>query len=249
MRTPFQGVYNIVRFNWHFYTIAFVTLLIAFLASYYVSDVLGRFIYVGCIFTITTICISLVVSYYVYDASNLYDLSWLDTEKEGQTIININAGFDETSALLHHKFPTSHLIVLDFYDSKEHTEISIQRARKAYPPYPNTKQITTTNTGLESNSADCICLTLAAHEIRNPEERVAFFMELKRILKPSGTIYVTEHLRDAPNFLAYIIGFLHFYSKKNWLHTFAQAQLTMEKQTKTTSFISHFKLVKHGSTS
>ncbi len=31
LRKPFQGVWNIIRFNWHFYVVAFVVIFISFL--------------------------------------------------------------------------------------------------------------------------------------------------------------------------------------------------------------------------
>ena len=99
---------------------------------------------------------------------------------------------------------------------------------------------------MESNSADKILLILAAHEIRNGNERIAFFKELNRIIKPTGQIYVTEHLRDTANFIAYNIGFFHFYSKKSWLDTFAKANLAISQEIKQTPFISTFILVKNG---
>jgi hypothetical protein len=90
-------------------------------------------------------------------------------------------------------------------------------------------------------------LFLAAHEIRNDSERIIFFKELSRILTPEGKVIVTEHLRDIPNFLTYNIGFLHFHSKATWYKTFATAGLAVNKEIKTTPFISTFILTKYGS--
>jgi hypothetical protein len=89
---------------------------------------------------------------------------------------------------------------------------------------------------------------LSAHEIRDEQERVVFFKELGRIVKASGRIIVTEHLRDIPNFLAYNIGFLHFHSKTSWLNTFKESGLRIEKEIKNTTFISTFILVKDATT-
>jgi len=76
-----------------------------------------------------------------------------------------------------------------------------------------------------------------------------FFKEIKRILRPDGKIFVTEHLRDLPNFLAYSIGFFHFHSKKSWLRTFTDAELHVQKQIKQTPFITTFILQKYGASS
>jgi ubiquinone/menaquinone biosynthesis C-methylase UbiE len=166
--------------------------------------------------------------------------------KSSLTIININAGFDETSTSIQSRFSNARLIVFDFYDPKKHTEVSIKRARQAYPPYPNTISITTTEIPLENKSADAVLLILSAHEIRNEKERTIFLKELNRILKQNGSIYVMEHLRDIPNFLVYNIGFFHFHSRSTWLRSFSQADLTVQKEIKTTPFITTFALHKNG---
>jgi hypothetical protein len=181
VRKPFQGVTNIIRFNWHFYAIAatFIILLLLF----------NSFLYPGAavlVFTVIflvaiSISISLIVSFYVYDLSGLYSLNWVDQLDIASTsnLVNINAGFDETSHLLQKKFPLASLRVVDFYDPSKHTEISIKRARKVYAGFQGTESITTTNPFLEEKSADLIFLILAAHEIRDRAEREDFFMHLQ----------------------------------------------------------------------
>ena len=193
--------------------------------------------------------ISLLASHYVYDLSGLYKLEWLNLPKKMEVLVNVNAGFDETSAFLKEKCNPKELIALDFYDPAKHTEVSIKRARAAYPPYPGTLSTATTQLPLEDVRADAICAIFAAHEIRDPAERTAFFRELNRILQPGGRVIVTEHLRDLPNFLVYNIGFLHFHSKKAWLHTFSEAGLRVQHEEKLTPFISTFTLTKHDATS
>ena len=248
IRKPFQGVWNIVRFNWHFYVLSFGALLLLLLLSNYTNSIFRPFLLVFGILIFLPTFISLSVSYYVYDLSELYNLNWVndfnDTEKK--TIVNINAGFDETSILLKDKFPNSEFLVFDFYDPKKHTEVSIKRARNAYPLFLNTKSVTTNNLPMPDNAADQIFVIFAAHEIRNEQDRVEFFMELKRVLKPTGKILITEHLRDVPNFLAYNIGFLHFYSKQTWLKVFQLAELSLKSEEKITPFISTFTLTKYG---
>lgn len=245
IRKPFQGVWNVVRFNRHFYLFSGAALLLILLSGVFIESV--RF-YSTILFFIAlgATLISLVVTFYVYDLSGLYDLFWLndfDAKANGK-IVNINAGFDETSGLLADKFKNSELIVFDFYDPTKHTEISIKRARKAYPPYPNTTQIAASKIPLGDNSADRVFAILSAHEIRSREERNVFFKELHRILKPDGRIVVTEHLRDAANFLAYNVGFFHFHTKKSWLENFEAAQFEVEREIKITPFISTFILKK-----
>lgn len=181
----------------------------------------------------------------------MYSLNWLDSISlsKGSPIVNIHAGFDESSHLLKHKFPEAELSVLDFYDPVKHTEVSIKRARKAYPAFPGTKAISTSQLPLAESSGDCIFLILAAHEIRNEEERLAFFTGLKHALKPDGKIIVTEHLRDLPNFMAYTIGFFHFLPESHWKKAFKDSGLHISERFRITPFINTFILTKHGPTS
>ena len=161
-------------------------------------------------------------------------------------VVTIHAGFDETSGLLHHRFPKANLHVFDFYDPLRHTEVSIQRARRAYPSYPATQPIDTSDIPLPNLIADAVFLILAAHEIRQEAERVGFFNEINRILKPVGTVIVVEHLRDMANFLAYNIGFLHFLPQSSWLTTFRQAGFAIHRRFRVTPFITLFVLRKNG---
>jgi ubiquinone/menaquinone biosynthesis C-methylase UbiE len=248
MRKPFQGVLNIVRFNWHFFAIGFALILFTCGFAIYLDNQYSSLIFLLAALGFCAIILPLAVSYYVYDSSLLYTLNFIKPKNTDTVIVNINAGFDETSALLKEKFKDAELIVLDFYDPTMHTEVSIKRARKAYSAFPNTKQITTNYIPLADNCAEKIFLIFAAHEIRQEKERIEFFKELKRVLKPEGEIYVTEHLRDIPNFLAYNIGAFHFYSKASWLRIFNAANLKVKQETKTTAFITNFILSKNGNT-
>lgn len=247
MRKPFQGVLNIIRFNWHFYALSIGFLLFFFVLSYEYQS-LHNYLWIASIAMLWLNVISLSVSYYVYDLSALYDFKWLDIQEAEGKIINISAGFDETSAILRKKFLGAELIVLDFYDPTIHTEVSIKRARKAYPIFPGTQSVESVNLPLKKNSADKIFVILSAHEIRNKHERIFFFKELKRLIKPTGQIFIVEHLRDTANFLAYNIGFFHFYSKSTWSEVFHSAELKIQNEIKITPFISTFILEKNGNT-
>lgn len=248
MRKPFQGVANIIRFNWHFYALSLVILLLLYSGTAYVKYPFREYIYLLCILILTISIISLAISYYVYDLSGLYAFNWLKILETEKIILNIHAGFDESSISLSQKFKDAELVVFDFYDPLKHTEISIKRARKAYPPYPETLSVKTNELPMADDSADKIFVILSAHEIRDESERLIFFRELRRVIKPNGHIFIVEHLRDAANLLAYNVGFFHFYSKFTWLHTFTGANLKLKKEIKLTPFISTFILTKNGNT-
>lgn len=248
-RAPFQGVYNIIRFNWDFYLLAGMLLCCLAIA---VKLAGAPFCYLGVIAflaIVLVILISLLVSFYVYDISNLYDFPWLTDKKEGNErtrILNIHAGFDESSAILKTKFRNIDLEIADFYDENRHTEASIRRARKLFPPAEETICITTNQLNFNDAQFDTIVAFFSLHEIRDMKERDVFLKELMRILKPGAKLYITEHLRDVPNFLAYNIGFLHFYSRSNWLTSFSRVGLKIVDEIKTTSFVSTFILEKDG---
>lgn len=251
LRNPFQGVRNIIRFNRHFYLLSGLVMLLLFIIVMVTNSWYTMYFQFLMIAILITTLLSLAVSLYVYDLSNLYSFSWLSPEMitVANTIVNIHAGFDETSSIIKARYPEAEFKVFDFYDPQKHTEISIRRARKAYPPFPGTQAIHTESLPLADHSVDCTCLILAAHEIRDNAERIRFFKELNRALKPSGKVIVTEHLRDLPNFLAYNIGFFHFHSEPTWRHTFKEAGLCVQEQIKITPFITTFILEKNGTTS
>lgn len=251
MRKPFQGVANIIRFNWHFYALSFGLLFLVFWLIDYFIEPIKLFLYIIALLSLISMVVSLLVSYFVYDLSGLYNLNWLepDISKGKGRILNIHAGFDETSVLLSEKYPNAELTIFDFYNPEKHTEISIKRARKAYPPFPGTKSVNTSSLAMGNSAMEKAFVIFSAHEIRNLEERISFFKELNRVLTEDGEIIVTEHLRDLPNFLAYTIGFFHFYSKKNWLYVFNSAKLGVKRQIKITPFITTFILTKNGITS
>ena len=244
-RKPFQGVLNIVRFNrWKYIFSLFLLLIMS--CIYLNSNSLYQTIWLILIlFLVFLLSVSLLISYVVYDYSALYQLPLLPNLQK-QNVLNVNAGFDEISDFLKEKYSEITLIKSDFFDSERHTEPSIQRARKIYPPQSDIVLINTEKIDFESNKFDSILLFFAAHEVRNEQERIAFFKELNRILKPEGKIYITEHLRDWVNFIPYSVGFFHFYSKNNWSKIVHSSDLKIEKEIKTTPFVSTFILTKNG---
>jgi len=227
-----------------------VLLLILLLLGKYANASITIILNIIMAFIICQTLISLLVSSYVYDFSKLYKLSWLNNfiNNDDKRIVNIHAGFDETSSLLKSKYADAKLYVFDFYNPQKHTEVSIKRARKAFPPFPGTKEIETGYLPLDDDSADKIFAILSAHEIRNDKERAIFFKELHRVVTAKGALIVTEHLRDVNNFLAYNIGAFHFHSRKSWLSTFRNAGLTLYYEIKITPFITTFILNKNGVT-
>ncbi len=242
-RKKLQGVLNILSFNRHFYVIGFSVLLLI-TASWLLfnwSNLLFNIIVIAFLYGLL---MPLIVSAYIYDISGYYNFEWLKDhilfDLSIKNIININAGFDETSFILKNYFPKSHLRVFDFYNPKQHTEPAIIRARKVSLVYPKTQQIKTNIIPLDDNSIDIVFLLSTAHEIRTHKERVEFLKECKRVCKPNGRIVMVEHLRDLPNFLAFSVGFTHFFSKKTWEKAYLEAGFSSITETKFTPFMSIF---------
>lgn len=242
-RRKFQGVLNILSFNRHFYVIGLLVLAIIIAGLMLLKvPTLWNWILIGAF--LYGLIMPLIVSAYIYDFSGYYDFNWLKTHKltdsKPKQLVNINAGFDETSFILNHKFPESDLKVFDFYNEKQHTEPAIVRARKVSLVYPNTQQIKSDEIPLDDKSVDIVFLLSAVHEIRSHEEKVAFLKECHRICKPNGKVITVEHLRDVPNFFAFSIGFTHFFSRKAWKKAFKEAGFSTFEETKFTTFMSIF---------
>ena len=242
-RRPFQGVLNILSFNRHFYFFGLIALVVLFVSRLFVPwpdtlfwIVIAAFLY--------GLIMPLLVSAYVYDWSGYYNLDWLSyvisKNDEVKQVVNINAGFDETSFIIKRRFPAAEIRVFDFYNEKQHTEPAIKRARAVSLVYPNTQSIPSDSIPLEDNSVDVVFLLSAVHEIRSGKERVRFLEECYRICRPNGKVIMVEHLRDFPNFLAFSVGFTHFFSRATWRKAFEAAGFSSFKEIKFTPFMSIF---------
>src|SRR5690242_15317858 len=143
-RRKFQGVLNILSFNRHYYVIGLSIVLVIFLSRWWFHWHEGLFALVIASFAYGLI-MPLIVSAYVYDFSGYYNLDWLNTlvpkSSRDLHMVNINAGFDETSYILQERNPNADLRVFDFYNAKQHTEPAIKRARKVSLVFPDTRQI------------------------------------------------------------------------------------------------------------
>lgn len=242
-RRKFQGVINILSFNRHFYVFG-ISALILIIGSKFIVNWNNSLFWLVIFGFIYGLIMPLVVSAYVYDFSGFYNFAWLKKmhleDAEHKLNLNINAGFDETSYIIKSILPASELQVYDFYNAQQHTEPAIIRARKVSLVYPNTRSIDSSELPLKDHSVDTIFLLSAIHEIRQQKEKIAFLKECKRVCRPNGTVIMVEHLRDFPNFLAFTIGFNHFFSKTTWEQAFKEAGFTSINETKFTPFMSIF---------
>lgn len=243
-RAPLQGVRTVLRFNWHLYAIGFGVMLACLALSAIAPGHLRTLLLLAALGSAVGLAIPTLATWHAYDATGLYELSWLSrwlgSHGEGA---NIHAGFDETTALLEDRFPGVRWQVFDFYDPAKHTEISIQRARRTQVPHSKTLSIRSTSLPLADRSLDYVVLMLAAHEVRDPHERVAFFAEVSRVLRPHGKVLVIEHLRDWVNIAAYSLGAWHFHPRHEWMRTFQQAGFIVGDEFHPNCFITTFVLI------
>lgn len=242
-RRKFQGVLNILSFNRHFYVVGLGVLLLLFTSHFLIKWPEPLFWIIVAAFTYGLV-MPLLVSAYVYDFSGYYEMNWLEDiisrQKSAGIIINIHAGFDETSYLIKNKFPGSELKAYDFYDAKRHTEPAIKRARKVTIGFPDTRQVTSNSLPLMDHTVDIVFLLSALHEIRSNEEKAVFLKECHRVCKPGGKVVIVEHLRDFPNFLAFSVGFTHFFSRSVWRNVIGRADFGTFQEAKFTPFMSIF---------
>src|SRR5882724_9392019 len=160
-RRKFQGVLNILSFNRHFYVIGLGVLVVLFASHWLIKwpDILFWTIIAAFLYGLIA---PLIVSAYVYDFSGYYQIHWLNNlvrdDEKVKLIVNINAGFDETSFILKNKFPNSDLNAFDFYNAQQHTEPAIKRARKVSLVYPNTQQIASNSIPLKDKTVDLVFL-------------------------------------------------------------------------------------------
>lgn len=242
-RARFQGTLNILKFNRKFYLIGASLLILFILISYFLS--FPTWITWTCTLVILYgLLSSIIVSAIVYDISEFYTLNWLKklnlNDHSESLKVNIHSGFDDTSQGIANLFPNSDLTVFDFYNPELHTEPAIVIARKKSQIHPSTLSIATHHIPLPDASVDALFLIFSIHEIRENNERIHFLKECKRVCKSNGKIIIVEHLRDLPNFLAFTIGFTHFFSKAVWRNNFESAGFTSITEYKFTSFVSLF---------
>jgi SAM-dependent methyltransferase len=242
MRGPYEGAWNVLRFNWPKYAGGLIVVLFFGIVAAHVAGTWRTAFLVLAAMGSIALLLPFLASHLIYDRSALYCMPWLDGlfQQPPAVVLNLNAGFDEISPALQQRFSGSTLHVLDFYDPTLHTEASIERARKAYPPYPGIRPVRTDELPHATGSIDLVVAFLALHEVRDAKERVRFLKEIHRTLRPDGRLVVTEHLRDPANFIGFNFGFLHFHSRATWREAFAASGFRIEIAVRITPFITTF---------
>jgi hypothetical protein len=236
----------VVSFNRHFFALALFACAVGIALIAIVQDPLARAtLAVGVALAVYFMVASVIASYFVYDASDLYKLHWWPArclELPPEQGIVVHAGFDPASPVIRAKFPRMRLRVLDFFDAGRTTEPSIQRAHRLNPPSALDERIAADAWPVPADSQDVVFALSAAHELRKPDERIALFREAARVLKRGGRVIVIEQLRDLCNFACFGVAAFHFLSRRTWLRSFAGANLTVTDEFTITPFMRAFVL-------
>jgi len=243
-RKPYQGVMQILRFNWRMYLATAGGVLGAALV-WPLLHADGRAALVLCAAPpLFWMVASLAVSHYVYDRFPLYDLHWLERAltHAPRRWINIHAGWDETSGLLRAVFPDAIGEAVDLFDPRVMTEASIRRAHRSGAVPVSATPARYDALPFENATVGAAFVIFAAHELRRKEQRMKFFREISRVLTRSGECLVVEHARDRWNFLAFGPGFLHFFPQREWRRAAQQAGLAVRNEFELTQFVHVFVL-------
>jgi SAM-dependent methyltransferase len=237
----FSGVWQIFLYNWHFYAAALVLDLIAavFMIRFSSPAAVRFMVVLGAAISTFWALSSLLVSYYVYDRSRLYQWNWLGEvlKRNPASWVNIHAGLDQSSKALIRLFPAAKCRILDVYVSSEMSEPSIARARRHIEPAAASEKADPRALPLKNGECDTVFLLFVAHELRRQKAKLEFFREVGRALKPGGCVVLVEHLRDWKNLLAYGPGALHFFSRREWLSVGNQAGFQLADELRITPFV------------
>jgi hypothetical protein len=249
-RRRYQGVAQIVRFNWPFYAAATFVLILG--ACLFCALAMPSLVRATLIATIGGaafwLILSLVIAHYIYDRAGIYDGAWIGItiHEAPKRWATFHAGLEEFNEVIYNQFPHTEGSVFDLFDPTEMREPSIRRAR----------QLATAPQGipadfralpLRDDELDAAFVFFAAHELRRPESRVRFFQELRRTLARHGHVVLVEHLRDWPNFFAFGPGCFHFHSRQTWVRAIQSAGFTVMRENPLTPFVRIFVLGKSSS--
>ena len=240
-RGQFDGVLQIVRYNWNLYIAAAVVCAIVggFVLAIHPPTALAVLLILGAIAAVFWLTLSLAVSHYVYDRSDLYRWQWIRERVAGnpRQVVNIHAGLDETSPALQEMYPAAELTILDIYDPAEMPEPSIARARREARSMLASVKADFRRLPLQNASTDLVTVIFVAHELRPAAAKEAFFRELARAVKPGGTVLLVEHVRDAWNLLAFGPGAFHFFPRREWLRVAATTGFELSAEISRTVFV------------
>lgn len=240
-----EGVGRVVAFNWPKLVLGAAAAVAAgAVAATAASPAIRALAALTAAGTAWFLASSLVVSWWVYDRSDLHDWRWLAPllPLPRPRWALIHAGFDEAGPSLPAALGTPTAVV-DLAPWLSRTSPSNVRARRRRPA-PSTVAAGRGSTPLPLPAAsyDLVLLAFSAHEVRDRQQREALFEDLRRVLRPAGRVVLVEHLRDLPNLAAFGPGALHFQSRREWQRLARRSGLSTVNEVAMTSFVRGFAL-------
>ncbi len=238
-RGPYQGVVQILQFNWRMYAATTAALVGCWIAAVLLPATGRIALLIASAPAALWLATSLAVSHYVYDRFPLYDLRWLECAlvRTPRRWLNVHSGWDETSELLDSVFPGADGQTADIFDAQVMTEPSIRQAHRLNRGTMKAKPARYDALPFEAGTFDAAFAIFAAHELRRHDQRVQLFREIARILAAGGEFVLIEHARDWRNFLAFGPGFLHFFSPRAWRSVARGAGLIVRTEFRMTPFV------------
>jgi len=243
-RGQFDGVLQIVRYNWTLYIVAvFVSaLVVGLVLVIHPPAALAALLILGAVAAVFWLALSLAVSHYVYDRSDLYRWKWIRERvaRSPRHVVNIHAGLDETSLALQKMYPAAEVTILDIYDPAEMPEPSIARARREARSTLASVRADFRQLPLRNGSADFVTVIFVAHELRRAASKEVFFREAARVLQPGGRLLLVEHLRNGWNLAAFGPGAFHFFPRREWLRVAGATGFQLGGEISRTVFVRAF---------
>ena len=229
----------VVLFNKDKIILGIVVSIIALVTALFTSALLSKLLVTISILIVLNILMSLFASYKLYDQSNLYKpeklFKRIPFTKNDKGIL-LHASFDPISRKLENLIEPENLKIYNLYGNRHEDDTSIKISNKVFPPHPNQINIDPTNFKDQSDSIDYIFAITSAHEILTQEKRVKFFKEVKRIMKPNGTLILCEQMRNFINFLFFNVGAFHFVTFKDWEEAITESGMKITKKEKLTNW-------------
>jgi hypothetical protein len=233
-----SGAQRIFFYNWPTYLVAWGVGPAIAVAAFAAGLPFAVWIAVGASIALFWSALSLGVSFYIYDRSELSGGRWVRAlaPEHVAAWLSVDAGLD-AEVNLDGALPGACLGCLDIFDESRMPAGSIRRARSRTPRTRVARASTPTALATPDESCDVVVVAFTAHELRDRSTRERFFQELFRALRPGGRLLLVEHLRDAANFAVYGPGAFHFLARAEWLRVGQGAGFRVAVERRVTPFV------------
>jgi hypothetical protein len=233
-----SGAKRIFFYNWPTYLLTWVVGPVLAIAALHASLPGAVWISAGVITALFWSALSLAISFYIYDRSELRGGRWVSAlaPERVDAWMSVDAGLDAEVAL-DGALPGECLGCVDIFDESSMPAGSIRRARARTPRTQMATASRPTALATRDASCDAVVVAFTAHELRDVAIREFFFRELFRTLRPLGRVLLVEHLRDMANFAVYGPGAFHFLPRTEWLRVARLAGFHVAVERRVTPFV------------